>query len=207
MATVPHATLLFKHALVQDAAYASLLRARCQELHARIADVLEKSFSDIVGTQPELLAHHYTQASLTAKAVEYWQRAGERALLRSANKEAEKHFSQGIELANLLPSSPDRSRQEYCLYLGLGSALRVVIGYSAHETMHAFARARELMGETGSLPEQMASLYTLWGGHWLRAHHEEAYLVARQALDLADKTTDIALQATANRMVALSGRV
>ena len=97
---------MFKHALVQDAAYATLLRSRRQELHARIARVLEEAFPDIVETQPELLAHHYTQAGLTEQAIDYWQRAGERALKRSANLEANRHFGQGIELIKSLSPSP-----------------------------------------------------------------------------------------------------
>jgi len=138
----PRASLQFKHALVQDAAYATLLRSRRQELHARIARVLEETFTDIVETQPELLAHHYTQAGLTEQAIGYWQRAGERALERSANREASRHFGHGIELIKSLPPSPDRTRREFRLYLGLGPAIRTIKGHAAPETMDAFTRAR-----------------------------------------------------------------
>ena len=129
--TPPRSALIFKHALVQDAAYATLLRSRRQELHTRIARVLEESFPDIVETQPELLAHHYTQAGLADRAVDYCLRAGERALTRSANLEATRHFGQGIELIKALSASPERHRREFRLYLGLGPAIRAIKGYSA----------------------------------------------------------------------------
>jgi predicted ATPase len=96
--TPPAATYLFKHALVRDAAYASLLRRRREELHARTAAVLESDFPDIVEAQPEFLAQRFTEAGLTEQAVAYWQRAGEHAVARSANVEAAAHFGRGIEV-------------------------------------------------------------------------------------------------------------
>ncbi len=199
--TPPRSALIFKHALVQDAAYATLLRSRRQELHTRIARVLEESFPDIVETQPELLAHHYTQAGLADRAVDYCLRAGERALTRSANLEAIQHFSQGIELIKALPVSPDRHRQEFRLYLGLGPAIRATKGYAVPETMDAFTRARELIDADTSLQEQMLVLYGLWGVHLLRAEHEADHKVAEQALLLVASNADAAPQALANRMM------
>src|SRR5262249_60217679 len=108
---LPQATYLFKHALVQDAAYQALLRSTRQQYHARIAHVLEAQFPETVATQPELLAHHYTEAGLTAQAMPYWQRAGQRALERSANLEAGSHCTTGIELLKTLPETPQRTHQ------------------------------------------------------------------------------------------------
>jgi class 3 adenylate cyclase len=106
----PHATYLFKHALIQDAAYQSLLRSTRQQHHQHIAQVLEARFPDICATQPELLAHHYTEAGVLAQAIPYWQRAGQRALERSANLEAEAHLTKGLEMLATLPDTPERAQ-------------------------------------------------------------------------------------------------
>ena len=108
----PQATYLFKHALIQDAAYQSLLRSTRQQHHQRIAQVLEAQFPEICETQPELLAHHYTEAGLHAQAIPYWQRAGQRAIQRSANVEAIGHLTKGLELLKTLPDTPERTQQE-----------------------------------------------------------------------------------------------
>src|SRR5262249_36250449 len=119
---LPQATYLFKHALVQDAAYQSLLRSTRQQYHARIAHVLEAQFPETVATQPELLAHHYTEAGLTAQAIPYWQQAGQRALERSANLEAVAHLTKGLEVLATLPDTPERAQQELAMQLTLGPA-------------------------------------------------------------------------------------
>ena len=108
----PQATYLFKHALIQDAAYQSLLRSTRQQYHQRIAQVLEAHFPEICETQPELLAHHYTEAGLQAQAIPYWQRAGQRAIERSANLEAISHLTKGLEVLTTLPDTPERAQQE-----------------------------------------------------------------------------------------------
>ena len=96
--TPPDATYLFKHALVQEAAYASLVRSRRQQLHGRIARTLEERYPDIVATEPEIVAHHFTEAGLVEPAIDYWRRAGDHSLARSAYKEAVNHLSQAIEM-------------------------------------------------------------------------------------------------------------
>jgi len=105
------ATYLFKHTLVRDAAYASLLRRRREELHARIAAVLVTEFPEFAAAQPEIVAHHYTDAGLAEQAVPYWQRAGERAIERSANLEAITHLTRGIEMLKSLPGSLETPRR------------------------------------------------------------------------------------------------
>ena len=105
----PQATYLFKHALIQDAAYQSLLKSTRQQYHQQIAQVLAERFPDTVETQPELLAHHYTEAGLGEQAIPYWQRAGQRATQRSANVEAISHLTKGLELLKTLPDTPERA--------------------------------------------------------------------------------------------------
>jgi predicted ATPase len=116
----PHASFIFKHALVQDAAYSTLLRSQRQELHARIGKTLEERFPETVETQAEILAHHFTQAGLNDIAISYWQKAGEHALQRSANSEAAAHLSNAISLIASLPAGRDRNRRELGLQMALG---------------------------------------------------------------------------------------
>jgi class 3 adenylate cyclase len=131
--TPPEATYSFKHALVQDAAYGMLLKSRRQQLHARIAQVLEERFPEASAIQPELLAQHYTAAGLHEQAVEYWHRAGQRASERSANLEAIAHLTRGLELAHTLPDPQQSARQELKLQVALGEPLVVAKGYGGPE--------------------------------------------------------------------------
>ena len=119
----PHRQYIFKHALIQDAAYQSLLKSRRQQLHQQIAKVLEERFTEIKETQPELLAHHYTEAGLVEQAIPYWQRAGQRALQRSANAEADQPPHQGARVAqDLCPTRPTCS-QELTLQIAWDAAV------------------------------------------------------------------------------------
>jgi predicted ATPase len=129
----PHATYLFKHALIQDAAYQSLLRSTRQQYHQRIARVLEAQFPETATIQPELLAHHYTEAGLTTQAVVYWQRAGEGAIQRCAHVEARAHLTTGLALVTTLPHTPARHQHELALHLTLGTALMASKGFGAPE--------------------------------------------------------------------------
>src|SRR5712692_8297530 len=119
----PQATYLLKHALIQDAAYQSLLRSTRQRHHQHIAQVLEAHFPELCETQPELLAHHYTGAGLMVQAIPYWQRAGQRAIERSANLEAVAHLTRGLEVLATLPDTPERAQQELVMQTTLGPAL------------------------------------------------------------------------------------
>jgi predicted ATPase len=119
----PRARYLFKHALIQDAAYASLLKRTRQQVHQQIAEVLEARFPALVETQPELVAQHYTAAGCAEPAVHYWQRAGQHASDRSAHLEAVSHFTTGIELLKSLPETPEHTQQSLTLHLALGAAL------------------------------------------------------------------------------------
>src|SRR4029450_11143485 len=118
----PQATYLFKHALIQEAAYQSLLKSTRQKSHQRIAQVLEAQFPETLETQPELLAYHYTEAGLSQQAIGYWQQAGRRAIERSAHVEAIRHLTRGLEVLTAMPETPERLRHELDLQVPLGAA-------------------------------------------------------------------------------------
>src|SRR5215472_11618301 len=157
--TPPQATFLFKHALVQDAAYGTLLRGKRQELHGRVAHVLEKQWPETAETQPELLAHHCAQAGLVERAIAYYARAGQRAVARSAMAEAIAQLTKGLELLTSLPDSVSRQRQELELQIALGRALTVTQGYAAPAAGETYARARALCEQLGRPPEIVPVLY------------------------------------------------
>src|SRR5262245_21034127 len=146
---LPQARYIFKHALIQDTAYQSLLKSKRQQVHHQIAQILAERFAEIVETQPELIAHHYTEAGLAEQAIPYWQKAGQRAGQRSANMEAVSHLSTGLELLKILPDTPERAQQELALQATLGPLLIATRGYAAEETGATYTRARELCRQVG----------------------------------------------------------
>ena len=156
----PHASYLFKHALVQDAAYSTLLRGRRQELHARVAAALEQHFSDLVERQPELLAHHLTAAGDTERAVDQWLKAGQHAAARLAYLEAIAHLKRGLGLLHSLPESPVRNGREIELQLALGLCLYPAKG--AVEAKPVYMRALELAESSGEPLQRFEALYGVW---------------------------------------------
>jgi class 3 adenylate cyclase/tetratricopeptide (TPR) repeat protein len=157
----PHAVYTFKHTLVRDAAYASLLKSRRAHLHAAIANALEQQFPDIVQTQPETLAHHLTEAGLIEKAIGYWLPAGKNAAQRSANLEAIAHLQRGIELTGRLPLDAGRDRSELDFQLVLGPCLIATHGPAASTAVATFTRARELCERLGEPPEYLQVMFWL----------------------------------------------
>jgi class 3 adenylate cyclase/predicted ATPase len=157
----PHAGYVFKHALIQEAAYQSLLKSTRQQAHRRCAQALEAQFPEIVETQPELVAHHYTKAGHGGQAIPYWLRAGQQALERSANVEAVRHLTIGLELLARLPGTPARVQQELDLQIILGPALMATKGPAAPEVEQAYARARELCQQVGDTPHLFPTLQGL----------------------------------------------
>src|SRR5262249_46957898 len=149
-------------ALIQEAAYQSLLRSTRQQSHQRIAQVLEARFPETLETQPELLAYHYTEAGLSQQAVGYWQRAGEHAVARSAYVEAIGHLTAGLAALSALPATPERTQQELGLQTALGSALMVTKGFAAPEVEQAYDRARVLCQQVGETPQLFSVLRGLW---------------------------------------------
>ena len=162
----PHASYLFKHALVQDAAYGTLLRGRRLELHARVAAVLEQNFADLVERQPELLAHHLTAAGNTERAVEQWLKAGQHAAARFAHLEAIGHCERGLAALAALPEGPIRDGWEIELQLARGPSLFTTKGFVAAEAAEAYTRAEEL-AERRSDPRQ---LFMAVNGLWQSAN-------------------------------------
>ena len=143
--------------LIQEAAYQSLLRSTRQQYHQRIAQVVEARFPELCAMQPELLAHHYTEADVLAQAIPYWQRAGQRAIERSANVEAIAHVQRGLALLSTLPDTPQRTQRELDLLTTLGPALLSTQGYAAPEVLQAYTRASELCQQVGETPEHFPS--------------------------------------------------
>jgi predicted ATPase len=183
----PQATYLFKHALIQDAAYQSLLRSTRQQYHQRIAQVLEAQFPETVTTQPELLAHHYTEAGLTEQAIPYWQRAGQRALERSATPEAIQHLTTSLALLAMLPETLARAQQELDLRLALGSALIATKGYAAPEVEQTYARARALCAQVGDTPQLFPALQGLCQFYYGRGAFPTARELGEQLYRLAQR--------------------
>jgi predicted ATPase len=197
----PQATYLFKHALIQDAAYQSLLRSTRQQYHQRIAQVLESRFPETCETQPELLAHHYTEAGLGGQALPYWQQAGERAIQRSANLEAIGHLTRGLEVLRTLPNTPNRTQQELDLQTRLGLALVAMKGFAAPEVANAYERARELCREAGEPLQLFGVLRGLWEFYDLRAEMGTARELAEQLLALAQRVQDTTLLLVAHAVL------
>jgi TOMM system kinase/cyclase fusion protein len=198
----PQTTYLFKHALIQDAAYQSLLKSTRQQYHQRIAQILEERFPEAVVTQPELLAHHYTEAGLQAQAIPYWQQAGQRAIQRSANLEAIGHLTKGLEVLTTLPDSPERLQHELDLQITLGPALMVVKGYAAPEVQQVYERARELCRHVEETPQLSQVLWGLSYFYLLRAAFRTAREVGEQLLSLAQRAQDPILLQQAHNVLA-----
>jgi class 3 adenylate cyclase/tetratricopeptide (TPR) repeat protein len=195
----PDAIYTFKHALVQEVAYESLLKSRRNLLHTEIARALESRFPNLVDSQPEIIARHYTEAGMVDPAIDYWLKAGHLALSRSANAEAVKHLREGIKLTESQPESARRFRQELDLHLALGPATAATEGDAAPETMRVFSRARDLLGNGGTPAEQMTVLWGAYLAQSERAEHRLALDVAQQFIALAADNEHPGLSALANR--------
>jgi predicted ATPase/class 3 adenylate cyclase len=189
----PQATYRFKHVLIQETAYQSLLRSTRQQYHQRIAQVLEARFPELCEIQPELLAQHYTEAGVLAQALPYWQRAGQRALERSANLEAVAHLTKGLEVLATLPDTPERAQQELDFQITLGPALLVTKGQAAPELLHAYTRARELCQQVGETPQLFQVLRGLWYFYLHRVELRTAREMGEHLLTLAQRVGDPAL--------------
>ena len=193
----PQATYLFKHALIQEAAYQSLLKSTRQQVHQQIAQVLETRFPAAMETQPELVAQHYTAAGLTEQAVPYWQRAGQHASDRSANLEAISHLTIGIELLTTLPVTSEHTQQALTLHIALGAALQMAKGQAAPEVEHAYAQAYVLCQQVGETPELLPVLYGLWRYYKARALLHKARELGETLLRLAQRAHDSTLSVIA----------
>ena len=207
----PHATYLFKHALVQDAAYGTLLREPRRALHARIAEVIENQFTEITENQPELLAQHYTEAGQIEKAALLWGKAGQRSLERSALVEAVAQLTRALDQIATLPMTPDLRREEIKVQVTLITPLIYVKGYASPETKQAAERARQLIEEAdarGEPPEDPLLLFSVLYGFWvvntLALKGEISREIAEQFLNLAMKQDAVAPRMMGHRLMGHS---
>ena len=194
---LPHATYLFKHALVQDAAYGTLLRSSRQQLHGQIASTLEEEFPEIVEVQPELLARHCTEAGLDEQAIKYWRTAGEKAVRRASNREAIGHFRRALALNEKQAPDVGRSLTELAILSQLGPALMSVHGWTAPEVGVAFERAEHLARELESSIDLAPPLAGLWLFHTARGQFSRADEITKELFDVAHTLhdSDVLLQA------------
>jgi class 3 adenylate cyclase/tetratricopeptide (TPR) repeat protein len=185
VAPPPRETYAFRHALIQDAAYTTLLRAERRALHGRIARALQDRFPEIAATQPETVADHFTKAELWEAAARYWLEAGRRSVRGWALIEAARQLSEGIRVAGLLPSSPERQRLELELHMVLGPVMMGATGYATEASLEVFQRAEPLVKAVGSVSEHMLTMLGLFNVHYGRAEIAEAVAVAQEYLVLA----------------------
>ena len=182
----PRARYVFKHGLIQDAAYESLLRSHRQEFHQRIAEVLERKFPQIADGQPELVAHHYTEAGRAPEALGWWYRAGEKALRGSGHREAVGHLTRALELLASLPESPERDQREIGLRVSLGVAAGSGGSFAEPDAQRSFERARDLCSRVGQTPQLFPALRGLYIFYVLTGKPRTARETAQQLLRLAE---------------------
>jgi len=186
----PQATYTFKHALVQDAAYHSLLRANRSVQHRRVAEALEKQFPDTVEKQPELLAYHHTEAGLAEPAIVYWRKAGQRAAKRAANIEAIDHLRRGLAMLEILPDRTAHADEELTLLLALGPALMSTRTSAAPEIQQAYDRALGLARNLGKVAELFATVCGSWLIAMIGGNQEVAHAYTAEAFSIARKEND-----------------
>ena len=199
----PEATYSFKHALVRDAAYESLLKSRRQRLHGQIARAMEERFPDIVMSQPEIVAHHFTEAGLAEPAISYWLRAGNLALTRSASA-AVGHLEQGMRLISGVENPMSRNKFELLLQTSLGNSLRATKGWSSDSVRHAYTRALQLCRESGLDEHTFPAAFGLWTWNFLRASLREAEALAQYLLNSAVRVADSAYEVLAREALGFT---
>jgi class 3 adenylate cyclase/predicted ATPase len=201
---IPHAVYTFKHALVRDAAYDGLLKSRRVHLHAAIGKALEQEFPQVVQTQPEFIAYHYTQARNYEKALRYWYEAGKRSAGRSAHNEAVGHLKQGL---NQIPNIDDpmlRSKSELLLQTSLGNSLRAIKGWSTDTVKHAYTRALQLCKESGLDELILPAMFGLWTWNFVHASLGEAQALAEHLLDSADNVENAVCKVLAHEALGFT---
>ena len=197
----PFVRFAFKHVLLRDAIYNSLLRSKRQQIHADIATILQRDFPELVENQPEVLAFHYQEAGNHQSAIRHWFESGQRALAHSANVEAIANFRKALQLLNAVPETPERTKQEIDIQLALGIPLIAVQGYAATETREAFSRARILCLRLGDIPEYFQALFGLWGHSWMGGKNDDALRMADEFLSPSQALSDPVLLMVAHRVM------
>ena len=178
---------IFKHALVQDAAYGSQLKSKRQKLHERIAKMLQDRFPERVESKPELLAHHLTEAGMIEIAIKQWQKAGLRSLDASANAEAASHLKKALGLLREIDTDGERVEEELSLQMPLAAACMAIQGWTGPETIEALFRSRELCYRLGDMSQTIPVLYGVWAYHSGEGSHEAGLEVAQECLELAER--------------------
>ncbi len=186
----PQASFVFKHALVRDAAYQSLLERDRKRLHRVIAIVVGEKFQEVAQTQPELLAYHCDEAGMDAEAVAYWERAARLAASRSAHAEAISHLLSGLALIERIAAEPERDRAELRLQLLLAAQLIATEGYGADQVGRIYARAEQLCRVAGDQSALLKVQLGLEGYHFMRADFDKAHAIARQAAAMLNGAPD-----------------
>ena len=199
--TPPLSTYVFKHALVRDAAYGMLLHSRRNELHGAIALALEEGFPEICEAQPELLAHHYSEADNAAKAVGYLSISGGRALSRSALTEAQKQITHALQLISTLPEDDARRRDELKLQIALSRTLLEQNGYADKQVGEAYTRARDLSTRVEDSGMHLAVNYGLWAHHYIGGKPREMLKVGNEFLAFAKRQKESGPIMTGHRLV------
>jgi class 3 adenylate cyclase/predicted ATPase len=195
----PQSTYVFKHALIQDSAYYSLLKSTRQQYHQRITLVLEEQFPETAEAQPELVAHHFTEAGLTEKAVHYWHQASQRAIERSAHVEAIAHLRQGLALLATLSETPQRLQHEVNMHIALGASLIATKGFAAPEVGETYLYARQLCHHLDNPHQLFPILRGLWNYYNVRAEYQTAHALGEQLLTLAQQVQEAAMLVAAHR--------
>lgn len=198
----PRAKYIFKHALVQDAAYHSLLRRTRQQYHQQVAETLEVGFPETVEMHPELLAHHYTEASLPESAITYWQRAGELAVKLSANLESIAHCTRGLDCIETLPKSTELDRQELALQITIGVPLTATKGYGAPESAAHYHRARELCEQLEETHQLLPVIYGQWLDSAARGDYRTARAFGEELLHYAAQQEELGPVVVGHRTIA-----
>jgi TolB-like protein/predicted ATPase len=204
--TPPAANYLFKHALIQDIAYSTLLRRMRRDLHRRIAEALEARFSGLIEAQPEIAAHHFGEGLETGKAVAYWHRAGQVSVAKSAVREADTQLRRGLDLLRSLPESDERKRRELDLHITLTAALMGARGYADPEIAALLERSQQLVTETGGLGSALhfSVLYGIWVVAYVGGHAERLLALAREFQSLAESQTTSGPRLIGHRLVGAS---
>jgi class 3 adenylate cyclase/tetratricopeptide (TPR) repeat protein len=197
----PFVRFAFKHVLLRDAIYDSLLRSKRQQIHADIAAILEHDFPEIAENQPEVLAYHHQEAAHHQLAIHCWLKSGKRALAHSANVEAIANFRKALQLLIALPETPERTKHEIDIQLALGIPLIAVQGYASADTREAFSRARSLCLQLGNIPEYFQALYGLCMHFWMCAKHDKALPLAEEFLSRARALSNPVLLMVAHRVM------
>lgn len=200
----PNDSFRFRHALIQDAAYSTLLRNQRRELHARIAGALEERFADRASTEPEVFAYHFSQADLAEPSIKYWQAAAQRAAARAANVEAVDYFDKALTMLQTMPETAERDQGELMLLVGRGIPLTAIRSYAAADVGDNYRRAHELCKKMGTAPKIFPVLQGLYRYYLVGAELQAALDTTHQLLDIAGKSDDPILLMEAHQAQAFS---